>query len=173
MKISSYSAPVVVQKKVSFGDDPGYIPNSFRVENAMEQMSKEGYIVRGTSTKDAFERLYTDVDGVLLKTSRRPDAITIEQARQTSSIDRNIKYMVEKWEMTKSDFSNMMTSFWNGHKNKVQEKNVIYEFLAQHEGLSKPNFFQRFTSKYQNYMVKENILENVIKFFLKNGKHGL
>ena len=96
MKISSYSAPVVVQKKVSFGDDPGYIPNSFRVENAMEQMSKEGYIVRGTSTKDAFERLYTDVDGVLLKTSRRPDAITIEQARQTSSIDRNIKYMVEK-----------------------------------------------------------------------------
>ena len=173
MKITAYSAPISAQKKVSFGDDPGYIPNSFRPENAMEKMSKEGYIVRGTSTRDAFERLYTDVDGVLLQTSRRPDAITIEKARESSAISRDIKYMVEKWEIAKGDFSSMMTSFWNGHKNKIQDKNVVYEFLAQHEGLPKPNFFQRFTSKYQQYMMKENILENVIKFFLKNGKHGL
>ena len=173
MKITAYSAPISAQKKVSFGDDCGYIPNSFRPENAMEKMSKEGYVVRGTSPRDAFNRLYTDVEGVLLQTAKRPDAITVEQARQTSSIDHNIKYMVEKWNMAKNDFSNMMTSFWNGYKNKIQDKNVIYEFLAQNEGLSKPNFFQRFSSKYQQYMVKENILENVIKSFLKNGKHGL
>ena len=174
MKIAAYKSTNSIQRQISFGDDCGYVPNQFKSQHAMEKMSKEGYIIRGINTKDAFERLYADVDGVLKQTADRPDTITIEQFKQgTVKANSNTKYMVGKWEMAKAEFSNMMTSFWNASKNKINSKNVVADFLTQSEGLSKPNFFQRLGSKYEKYILKEGVIENVVKFFLKDGKHML
>ena len=173
MKIMSYAPNYSINKKISFGDDVGYVPNQFRTTQAMEEMSKNGYVVRGVNTKDAFERLYTDVDAVLNATEAKPYAISNKTYQQNSNVGKNIKYIVKRWEMAKEDFANMMTKFWNTSNKNIQAKEVATEFLTKTEGMKKPNFFQMFLPKYTEYLTKEGIIQDVVKYFLKEGKHML
>lgn len=174
MRVMSYNAPsVALNKKISFGDDCGYVPNQFRTTQAMEEMSKNNYVIRGTSTKDAFTRFYNDVDAVLNATERKPYAISNKEFQQNSNVGRNIKYVVKRWDMAKEDFANMMTKFWNSSKNNIQSKEVVTEFLTKTEGMKKPNFFQMFFPKYTEYLTKDGIIKDVVNYFLKEGKHML
>ena len=174
MKVMSYTASSYASaKKISFGDDCGYVPSTYNRANAMEEMSKNGYIIRGTNTKDAFTRLYSDVDAVLNYTERKPNAISYKAYQENSNVSTNIKYLVRRWDMAKEDFANMMTKFWNTSKNNIQSKDVVTEFLTKTEGMKKPNFFQMFLPKYTDYLTKNSIIDDVVRLFLKNGKHML
>jgi len=139
----------------------------------MEEMSRNGYVVRGIDTKDAFTRLYNDVDAVLNATEAKPYAISNKAYQQNSNVSRNVKYVVKRWEMAKEDFANMMTKFWNTGKNNIKSSEVVTDFLTKTEGMKKPNFFQMFLPKYTEYLTKDGIIKDVVNYFLKDGKHML
>ena len=174
MKVMSYtSSALMLNKKISFGDDCGYMPDSYRPSNAMKEMRRNGYVIRGTNTKDAFERLYDDVNYVLNVTEKRADAISHKDYLENPNVDRKIKLIVKRWEIAKNDFANMMTKFWNVSKNNIQSKEVVTDFLTKTEGMKKPNFIQMFFPKYTEYLKKEGVIKDVVYYFLKDGLHVL
>lgn len=174
MRVMSYTTPALtLNKNISFGDDCGYVPNSFRPSNAMKEMRRNGYIIRGVNTKDAFERFYDDVNHVLNATEKKPEAISQAEFLKNPNVDRRIKFVVKRWDMAKNDFANMMTKFWNVGKNNIQSKEVVADFLTKTEGMKKPNFFQSFLPKYTEYLKKEGVIQDVVYYFLKDGLHIL
>ena len=77
--------------------------------------------------------------------------------------------------MPKEEFVSLLTRFWEANKGNrfVDIKLAITNFLTNSEGLTKPGFFQMFSSKAVEYNSKSNILDSVVSMFLKQGKHRL
>ncbi len=175
--LTGYRQSTVRSKRnVSFGDDCGYIPNSYTTTNAMSDMKKKGYVIQGINTRDAFVRMYNDVNGELAYRASMPDSMWYKEYLQNgNSYDDSIKYTVQDWKLQRDDFVGMMTRFWQKNKNSKFNniKEMVTDFLTNSEGLQKPNFFQMFSSKFANYLEKKSVLTDVINFFLKDGRHRL
>lgn len=171
MKVATISA-----HQVNFKDENMYIPPSYSEHDAMREMSKEGYVLKGSIAKDAFEKFYDDIDNRLKETAKPPKGVWHHNYIQGEGFnDRKIKYVVEKWDMSKKDFATLLTKFWDDNKSSSFKdvKLAITNFLTNREGLAKPSFWQIFSTKFTEYNMKSNILENVTNLFLKAGKHTL
>ena len=89
--------------------------------------------------------------------------------------DNTLKYTVSEWELPRDTFSSLLTRFWEKNKtnNFSDVKGSVTNFLTNVEGMEKPGFFQSFMSKFADYFKKEGVLTDVVKIFLKDGKHRL
>ena len=169
--VSSYSP----KRNISFGDEC-YVPNSYRPANAMNDLKKHGYVIQGNGTRDAFERLYDDVNSVLSTMARTKDGVwKKDYDRGVRAYDNTLKYTVSEWELPRDTFSGLLTRFWEKNKtsNLSDVKSSVTNFLTTSEGMQKPGYFQSFMSKFADYLNKETVLTNVIKTFLKDGHHRL
>lgn len=165
------------KRNISFGDDCGYVPDWYRPSDAMKDMKNKGYVIQGINTKDAFDRLYNDVNCELNLRASMPDAVWIKEYQSNAAYqdNRKIKYTVHNMSLEKEDFSSMLTRFWQKNKNNAfnDVKGTVTDFLTNTEGMKKPNFFQMFMAKFANYIEKQTILTDVVKCFLKEGRHRL
>ena len=130
----------------------------------------------GSGTRDAFERLYDDVNSVLSTMARTKDGVwKKDYDRGVRAYDNTLKYTVSEWELPRDTFSGLLTRFWEKNKtsNLSDVKSSVTNFLTTSEGMQKPGFFQSFMSKFADYLNKETVLTNVIKTFLKDGHHRL
>ena len=161
-------------KNVSFGDDCGYVPSNYRYTNAMSDLSKKGYVVEGADNRSAFAKLHNDINNFLnrLVNSKQGEWSEIVSTKSYYSEEGAPKYSVHRWEMTKENFVNFMTRFWEKNKSNsfVDEKASVTNFLVNCEGMKKPGFFQMFSSKYAEYFEKSELLMQFIKKFIKTGQ---
>lgn len=172
MKVATISA-----HQVNFKDDNTYLPPKYDEFDAMRDLKQEGYTLKGPIAKDAFEKLYTDVDTRLAKVAEPPTGVWFSEHIQTGKGigDRKVKYAVDKWSLTKDEFTKLLTRFWEDNKlsNFNDVKLAITNFLTNREGLAKPSFWQIFSSKFTEYNIKSATISNVVENFIKTGKHNL
>lgn len=175
MLVQSIPSYAVSRRNVSFGDDC-YAPSSYRPKNAMNDLKAHGYEIHGNGTRDAFEKLYDDVNSVLSTMARSKDGVwKRDYERGVRTYDNTLKYTVSEWELPRDTFSSLLTRFWEKNKtnNFSDIKGSVTNFLTNVEGMEKPGFFQSFMSKFADYFKKEGVLTDVVKIFLKDGKHRL
>ncbi|MBE7711338.1 MAG: hypothetical protein E7Z92_04270 [Cyanobacteria bacterium SIG31] len=162
--------------QLTFRDDDTYFPPSYDYSDAMGDLNKRGYILQGKDSRDAFERLYQDVDNVLTETATNPTGVWYKDwANGFRFNDKSVKHAVQQWDMKKEEFVSLLSRFWESNKGNrfVDTKLAITNFLTNSEGLTKPGFFQMFSSKAAEYNKKFYTINNVISNFLKTGKHRL
>ena len=172
MKVATISA-----NQVAFRDDNTYIPPRYNEFDAMRDLRKEGYILKGPVAKDAFEKFYKDVDAKLAKTAEPPSGVWFSEHIETGKGlgDRKVKFAVDRWSLTKDEFTRLLTRFWEDNKlsNFKDVKLAITNFLTNREGLTKPSFWQIFSSSAAKYNIRSATIETVVDNFIKTGKHTL
>ena len=164
--------------QITFRDDNTYIPPSYSAYDAMADLSKQGYIIQGNSTKDAFEKAHDEINNELERKAKAADGVWHDDLAQGYRYnDRSVKRAVVKWTMPKEDFSALLTRFWEVNKTNPfrNVKESIANFLINYEGLSKPSFFEKIKEIFNpsKYTIQESLLEKVTNSFLKNGQHKL
>ena len=164
--------------QITFRDDNTYIPPSYSAYDAMADLSKQGYIIQGNSTKDAFEKAHDEINKELERKANAPDGVwEVDLAQGHRYNDRSVKRAVVKWTLPKEDFSGLLTRFWsvNNSNSFKNIKESIANFLINYEGLEKPSFFTRIKEIFNpsKYTRQEMLLENVTNLFLKKGQHKL
>ena len=77
--------------------------------------------------------------------------------------------------ITKDEFTRLLTRFWEDNKlsNFKDVKLAITNFLTNREGLTKPSFWQIFSSSAAKYNIRSATIETVVDNFIKTGKHTL
>ena len=167
----------VSKRNVSFGDDCGYTPEWYKPSNAMTDMKNKGYIIQGYDNRDAFERFYDDVSKELAVRASKPDAVWFSEYQKNPAYQDNraIKRTVHNWNFSREDVTGLLSRFWDRNKGKsiYNTKETVTDFLTNSEGLKKPNFFQMFLPKFTPYLEKDNLLTDVVKLFLKDGRYRI
>ena len=165
------------KKNVSFGDDCGYTPDWYKPTNAMTDMRNKGYIIQGYDSRDAFERFYDDVSKELAVRAKQPDAVWFSEYQKNPAYQDNraIKRTVHNWNFSREDVTGLLSRFWDRNKNNPfnDTKGAVTNFLTNSEGMKKPNFFQMFLPKFTPYLERDSLLTDVVKLFLKDGRHRL
>lgn len=159
------------KRQVAFGD--GSMPNAFGHYEAMERLKNKGYIIKGSDNKDAFGKLYDDVNDSFEAMVRSKKGVYSEN--YSPSWNNEPDFVVHKWDVQRDKFVNVLSKFWEKNKHsKINDvDSAVTNFLVNTEGLQKPGFFQRFSSRFAEYVHLESILEDVTKMFIKTGKHNL
>lgn len=163
-------------KQVTFRDDDTYMPPSYDAGDAMIDLSRRGYVIKGQTTRDAFEKLHDDITSEINKTATAPSGVWFNDwANGYRFNDKTVKFAVKKWGMKKEDFASLLTRFWEANRGNrfINQEQAISNFLTNFEGLSKPSFFENLFSRPTEYISKKIVIDNIVTLFLKNGKHQL
>lgn len=173
MKVQSISsAGFENSRNLAFGD--GQVSDNFGPREAMEKLKKDGYVLRGNNNQDAFEKLYDKIDDTyagLIKDKR-----AVEYDKYTPSVfGKEPDYLIMRSKVQRNEFAAVLSKFWDKVRGtKINDVDVaVRDFLVNTQGMEKPNFFQRFSSRFAKYIDLETILEAVTQNFIKTGQHGL
>lgn len=173
MKVQSISsANFNNSRNLTFGD--GQISDNFGPREAMEKLRKEGYVLKGNNNREAFERLYDKIDDTYAALIK--DKKAVEYDKYTPKVfGSEPDYLIMRSKVQRKEFADVMMRFWDKNRGAkiIDVDTAVKNFLVNSEGMEKPNFFQRFSSRFAKYIDLETILESVTNNFIKTGKHGL
>ena len=173
MKIQSISsANFNNSRNLTFGD--GQVSDNFGPRESMEKLRKDGYLLKGSNNRDAFEKLYDKIDDTYAGLINSKKAVEYEKYKP-SVFGSEPDYLIMRSKVQKKEFADVMMRFWDNIRgSKVTDVDTaVKNFLVNAEGMERPNFFQRFSSRFAKYIDLETILESVTNNFIKTGKHGL
>lgn len=179
MKIKSYASTYQPlnnsRKNVSFGDDCG--GELFTYEHAMKKLREQKYVVKGSTTQDAFGTLYDDVNNVF-----RVVRLADEQKMKKSFFSIHTEHEVVNWDLPRDKFVETMTKFWENCKNEVskiketgpQLEELLEHFMKNIDKTKKLGFWESILTNTNDYYYdKMGAIRTVFENFLKTGLHKL